>query len=266
LVEPAGHAYPAVQLPEHDGVHRPDTAPNVPPGHRPLQADVARPDTAPKSPALQFVHVPAPAKLYVPAAHIAAVGELLPATHTYPALHCPLQLAVDSPSDAPYTPAGHTVHSPDPDTLYVPRPQMLAVPFVDPAGHAYPALQLPLHATLVSPAEAPNLPAGHGPEQADTVSPGVAPYSPAAQSTHTAAPPVLNFPAGHMTAVELVLPKGHAYPGLQGPLHKLAIRPDKEPWRPPAHSPLQVGVVSPDVLPKVPAGQLVQDAAAPTLY
>ena len=47
LVLPAGHAYPAVQLPEHDGVHKPDTAPNVPPGHRPVQADVASPVLAP---------------------------------------------------------------------------------------------------------------------------------------------------------------------------------------------------------------------------
>ena len=43
-VEPAGHTYPAVQLP--------------------LQPAVPMPDTAPYRPALQFVHAPVPPKLY----------------------------------------------------------------------------------------------------------------------------------------------------------------------------------------------------------
>ena len=70
-----------MQLPEHDGVHKPDTLPNVPAGHTPVQLDVFSPLLAPYLPALQFVHVPAPAKLYLPSEHTTAVALVDPAGH-----------------------------------------------------------------------------------------------------------------------------------------------------------------------------------------
>ncbi len=54
---------------------------------------------------------------------------------------------------------------------------------MDPAGHAYPALQLPLHAALVKPRTPPNVPPGHG--VAEAAAP-VGQYEPAGHaSTHT---------------------------------------------------------------------------------
>ena len=80
LVDPAGHAYPAVQLPEQAGVDRPGTLPNRPAGHCPLHAAVVMPDTAPYCPALQLVQLLAPTRLYVPAGHAAGVADTDPAT------------------------------------------------------------------------------------------------------------------------------------------------------------------------------------------
>jgi hypothetical protein len=67
LVDPAGHAYPALQFPLHAAV---DCA--VVPPYRP---------------AAHAVHVPDPPRLYCPAGHGAAVALVDPATHTYPAAH-----------------------------------------------------------------------------------------------------------------------------------------------------------------------------------
>ncbi len=60
---------------------------------------------------------------------------------------------------------------------------------VDPAGQAYPAVQLPLHAAVGRPFELPYCPAMHG-EQ-------------------TAAPETLKYPAAHVTCVGEVLAEGH---------------------------------------------------------
>ena len=68
-------------MPEHDDVHKPDTLPNLPAGHTPVQLDVLSPVLAPYVPALQFVHAPAPVKLYVPNGQIIAVALMLPAGH-----------------------------------------------------------------------------------------------------------------------------------------------------------------------------------------
>ena len=188
LVLPAGHAYPAVQLPEHDGVHRPDTAPNVPPGHRPVQADIASPVLAPYVPALQFVHVPAPAKLYLPTGHMTAVELVLPDGQAYPAVQLPEQAAVGRPAVAPYSPAAHAVHVPDPDKLKAPGGHCSAVELVEPAGHAYPAVQFPSHDAFVSPREAPKLPAGQAAEHAGEVNAEALPKAPGGHSEHALAP------------------------------------------------------------------------------
>ena len=60
LTDAAGHAYPALQLPEHPAV--------------------ARPDVDPYRPAAQSTHTLAPVREYLPAGHIAAVALVDPAT------------------------------------------------------------------------------------------------------------------------------------------------------------------------------------------
>ena len=73
--------------------------------HGPLQLLLIKPGVAPYSPALQFVHVDAPATEYCPAGHIAAVGDTEPAGHAYPATHGPLHADDVKPVAAPYRPA-----------------------------------------------------------------------------------------------------------------------------------------------------------------
>ena len=83
--------------------------------------------------------------------------------------------AVGSPDDAPYRPAAHALHTPDPPTLYLPGEQAVAVAAVLPAGHAYPAVQLPEHSDDVRAGLLPYRPASHGPEHAAVGSPDVLP-------------------------------------------------------------------------------------------
>ncbi len=82
-----------------------------------------------------------------------------------------------------------------------PGAQMVAggVSVVDPAGHAYPALQLPLHAALASAVSLP--------------------YRPAGQSLQAETPPTEYWPGEHGAEVAVVDPGTQAYPGAQGPLH-----------------------------------------------
>ncbi len=70
-----------------------------------------------------------------------------------------------------------TVHSPAPATLKEPAGHTTAVALVDPAGHAYPALQ--------------------GPEQALAGAAGPLPNRPGAQRVHTPLPAEDHVPAGH---------------------------------------------------------------------
>ena len=171
VVDPATHAYPAAQLPLHAADGRPAVAPYVPAGHA--------------------LHNPAPLKLYWPTPHITAVAFVDPATQACPALQLPLHPALDRPAVAPYVPAGHGavqeadaragvapyrpalqfVHTPDPLMLYLPTGQGDAVGDVEPAGHTYPAVQLPLQPAVPMP---------------DT-----APYRPALQFVHAPVPPKL---------------------------------------------------------------------------
>jgi hypothetical protein len=88
----------------------------------------------------------------------------------------------------PNKPTGHAVQTHAPDKEYDPGWQAAAVGDVDPAAQMEPALQLPEHAAVGSPATPP--------------------YSPAEQLVHTVAPPRENVPAGQMDAVALVDPAG----------------------------------------------------------
>jgi hypothetical protein len=88
FVDPLGQAYPAVQLP----VHAADFVALL----------------LPYRPALQFVHDPAPDKLYVPFWHSSAVALVDPSMHAYPAVQLPVQAAVVRPEVLPNVPAGHS--------------------------------------------------------------------------------------------------------------------------------------------------------------
>ncbi len=84
-----------------------------------------------------------------------------PAGQAYPATQLPLHTADVKPVLAPKLPAGHGVQDPAPAREYCPAGQMDAVGDVDPATHAYPAVQLPEQDAVVRPVEAPYVPAGH---------------------------------------------------------------------------------------------------------
>jgi hypothetical protein len=91
-------------------------------------------------------------------------------------VHAPLHDPDDIPATDPYSPAGHgavhpavvrlllfpnrpaaqSVHVPWPPTLYLPGTQIDAVADVDPAAHACPTLQFPLHVDTDTPGVAPN--------------------------------------------------------------------------------------------------------------
>jgi hypothetical protein len=65
-----------------------------------------------------------------------------------------------NPSVSPYLPVEHKEHVPEPLLLNLPSGQMLAVAFVVPAGHAYPAGHCPEHQLLTCPDVASNRPEG----------------------------------------------------------------------------------------------------------
>jgi hypothetical protein len=203
LVDPAGHAYPAAQFPEQADELRPEVPPKVPAGHCPLHVADVNSLPSPKVPTGHSVHAPAPLKLYWPVGHLDAIGlELVdPGGHACPAVQFP-----EHPADAiaavlPYRPALQLVQLPAPPVrLYWPAGHVTAVALVDPAGHAHPALQLPEH-------------------PADAIA-AVMPYSPALQLVQLPAPVRLYWPAGHVTAVALVDPSGHAYPAVHDPLQE----------------------------------------------
>ena len=134
------------------------------------------------------MQVSAPDKLYLPAGHTIAVALVEAAGQVYPALHSPLQLAEGMAADAPYSPATQSVHTLAPVKLYRPAGHTAAVALVDPATHAYPALQFPVHSGVVRPLDNPYLPASQGPLQLAFGMPDTAPYKPATHIVHTPAP------------------------------------------------------------------------------
>ncbi len=97
----------------------------------------------------------APGKLKVPGAHTAAVALVEPVEQAYPAVQGPLHAGDVKAVVAPYRPAGQAEQTLAPAREYVPGPHLTAVPLVEPAGHACPALQEPEHVDTVSPTVAP---------------------------------------------------------------------------------------------------------------
>jgi hypothetical protein len=116
----------------------------------------------------------------VPAGHSAAVGDVEPVGHEYPAEQAPVQLLYVPPAASPKRPAAHSplqrgearagpdqnvpagqgVHAPAPASLYCPVGHMSTVALVEPGGHAYPGRHGPLQVLLGRPRAAPNTPAG----------------------------------------------------------------------------------------------------------
>ena len=115
-VLPAGHVYPAEQLP--------------------VQVDTFMTVVDPKDPAGQGVQAPAAAREYVPAAHQTDVAETLPAGHANPAVQLPEQVDVFKPVVDPKEPAGQGVHTEAPASEYVPALHFTVVELVLPAAHA----------------------------------------------------------------------------------------------------------------------------------
>ncbi len=141
----------------------------------------------------------------------------------------PEQLADVRPEVAPNVPAGHRLHTPEAARLYVPTPHTDAVALVLPATHAYPPVQLPLHADDVSPLTAPYVPAGHSPLHAAVDKPAVAPCDPTLQFVHAPAAARLYVPTGHIAPAALMDPATQKYPAVQLPLHAALVRPAVAP-------------------------------------
>ena len=140
------------------------------------------------------------------------VHTTLPAAEYWPAPQLPLQAAAVKPGLLPYRPALQLVHIPAPPSEYWPAGQMDAVGVVDPAGQAYPALQMPVHD--------------------DWFMAALAPYCPALQFVHAAAPAMEYWPAGHAATAGVVDAAGQTYPAVQAPLQSDVVKPVVLPYRP----------------------------------
>jgi hypothetical protein len=205
----------------------------------------------PYRPAAQSLHTPDPDTLYFPTAHTAAVADTDACTQKYPALQLPLHPTLDRPLVAPYSPAAQSTHAPHPDSEYRPGGHMDAVALVDPATHAYPAVQLAVQLDTDRPDTDPYRPVSQGPLQAAVDMAVVAPNSPALQLVQTPAPTRLNVPTGHVTAVARMDTGGQAKPGAHAPEHPGSAIAVEAPYRPAAQS-LHIG--APERL-YVPTGQ-----------
>jgi hypothetical protein len=206
LVDPAGQAYPAVQL---------------------AAQGAARDTSELHRPAAHSAHVPAPMVLNWPAVHITAVALADPAGQAYPAVQLTMHELFRATSEL-HRPAAQGAHDPAPLVLNWPAAHMTAVALMDPAGHANPAVQL-----LHEPAPpALNRPAEQRPVEALVDPAGHA--KPAKQLLHKLAPLVLKRPATHTTAVALADPAGQMYPAVQLATHAL-LRATSELHRPAAH-------------------------------
>jgi hypothetical protein len=175
LKVPGGQAYPAGHGPLQDALVRPLMAPNLPTGHGPLQAATVMGVVPPYRPTPQSVHTPAPAREYLPSGHSNAVAVDDPAAHAYPAAQFPVHVATAIAVVPPKRPAGHREHDPSPTRLYRPVGHVNAVALVDPAAHAYPAVQFAVQVDTVRPAVDPNRPGSQRPVQAAEGRPAVAP-------------------------------------------------------------------------------------------
>lgn len=159
-VEPAGHAYPALQFPVHALETVPGTDPYRPAGQGPEHAGEGSPEVVPYVPAGHRVQDPEPAREYEPKGHAVALGDVDPGPHTYPALQLPEQTLLDRATTAPKVPAGQRLQAVAPLRLYFPRGHCTANGDVLPPGHAYPALQGPVQLGVARADALPKRPPG----------------------------------------------------------------------------------------------------------
>ena len=138
--------------------------------------------------------------------------------------------------------------------------------FTDPAPHAYPALQFPVHDDTLSPDSDPYRPASHSPLQLALVRPQSDPYRPALQFVQTLDPAMLYFPGTHCVELAATDPARQTKPALHGPTQDALDSPESDPYRPASHSPLQLALVRPHTDPYRPALQLLHSPAPDTLY
>ncbi len=198
--------------------------------------------------------------------HTTAVPEVDPGGHTYPAVQFPEHDDDPRPDVAPNVPAGQAPvqalvfmagvapnrpveqleHTPAPDRLKVPTGQGAASGDTEPATHAYPGVQAPVHDGEVKP--------------------GVEPNSPAAQSVQAPAAPREYVPTGQMAGVADTDPDTQKYPAAQEPEQPAVDKPVPLPNNPAGHGAVHALVVRPELEPKVPALQLVHAAAPAPLY
>lgn len=101
----------------------------------------------------------------------------------------------------------------------------------EPAGHAYPALQGPVHSDDVRPWPWPNLPAV---QFRHTAAPDEL-YLPGGHKVALAEPVGHEEPAGHRAAVAFVDPARQKYPAAQGPVQLMDVTFWVPPYRPAGH-------------------------------
>lgn len=103
------------------------------------------------------------------------MGFVLPAGQAWPGKHGPLQLLEVTPVELPKRPALQLLQAAAAAGLNCPTRHTMVRGEMDPAGHACPALQLPLQADDVRPEVLPNVPGSQGPLQVAVARPWVAP-------------------------------------------------------------------------------------------
>jgi hypothetical protein len=143
-----------------------------------------------------------------------------PTGHENPAEQLPLHVDVLKPTtDAlNHVPPGHAEHTAAPGRLKRPAVHMTAVGLEEPRGHAYPAVQVPLHVEVPRPTT----------DASNQVPPG--------HTVHIAEPGRLYWPTGHTNSVALTDPEGHANPAVHGPLQWDEFKPSAAPNRPAWHA------------------------------
>jgi hypothetical protein len=207
LVEPARHAYPALQLLQLVAA----TSEYVPAGHKPEHSGDGEAVVAPNVPAGHAVQFTAPALLNRPAgqAPVDGVALMEASTHMYPAAHGPEHDRVPTDEVLPKRPEGHAVHSAAPPSENVPTGQGVPDGDVDDGVlHAKPGAAV--HGEHVAAAAVEKDPGLHA--TAVPLGDPAAHAKPATQSLHPTAPAAANLPGGHsaVTGVADVEPAAHA--------------------------------------------------------
>ena len=179
-MNPGGHAYPAGHRPLQSAVAAAG-APQRPPGHGAVQADVVSPSALPNTPAGQSVQMPAVE--YRPGEHCAGRGLTDPGAQSYPASHTPVHWDDVAPGSRPYRPAGR---------------QQAWVASVDAEWESWVGHGWRAHGRLEATSQR-HVPAMQGPLQSAYDVPVTSAKRPRGQRSHSAARVLLEvLPVGHL--------------------------------------------------------------------